>query len=430
MLCHKLTLKLSTVLVLLLFWITVPVAAAPPQAGQKQAENNFIYIVQPGDALIDIAFRYNLTLTQIVLANNLTNPNLIFPGQQIILPGISPPATPTPELLPSMTNQTHIVQANETLFSIASHYGLSTGAIILANNLPNPDVIHVGQILQIPPGPPPTPESLPHPFVAVELSEPTIIQGRTLVVKVTLSEPETVTLTGNFEGRPLFFGRTNDYFWTIIAIHALAQPNIYPITFTATLADGTTVTTFENVTVVEGPYGLENIQFDDSRGELLDAELIRLEQEKLTNLWSQISSRPRWTGPFWYPVERRSLRITSNFGTRRSYNDSSEVSFHGGTDFGGGIGVPIYAPAAGTVVLAEMLTVRGKAVLIDHGLGLFSGYWHLSRLAVTEGEEVQPGHLIGYMGDTGLVTGPHLHWEIRLTGIAVDPLQWVQQSIP
>jgi murein DD-endopeptidase MepM/ murein hydrolase activator NlpD len=82
------------------------------------------------------------------------------------------------------------------------------------------------------------------------------------------------------------------------------------------------------------------------------------------------------------------------------------------------------------VVLAEPLTVRGNAVLIDHGMGLYSGYWHQSKIAVHEGQEVQTGDLIGYVGDTGLVTGPHLHWEMRLNGIAVEPLQWVMQSIP
>jgi murein DD-endopeptidase MepM/ murein hydrolase activator NlpD len=82
------------------------------------------------------------------------------------------------------------------------------------------------------------------------------------------------------------------------------------------------------------------------------------------------------------------------------------------------------------VVLAEPLTVRGNAVLIDHGMGLYSGYWHQSKIVAQEGQEVQAGDLIGYVGDTGLVTGPHLHWEMRLNGIAVEPLQWVMQSIP
>jgi murein DD-endopeptidase MepM/ murein hydrolase activator NlpD len=256
-----------------------------------------------------------------------------------------------------------------------------------------------------------------------------IIQGRTLVLKVTLLEE--ATLSGTFEERPLFFSHNGDgQWWSIIAIHALVEPNTYPITLTATLPDGTTETISENATVVAGPYSTENIQLDDSHSKLLDAELIQLEREIMVDLWSQVSARPRWDGPFKYPVDANSLRITSHFGTRRSYNDSPPTSFHGGTDFGGGVGAPIYAAAEGTVVLAEELTLRGKAVLIDHGMGLFSGYWHQSRLVVSAGQEVQAGDLIGYMGNSGLVTGPHLHWEIRLQGIAVEPLQWVEETIP
>jgi murein DD-endopeptidase MepM/ murein hydrolase activator NlpD len=63
-------------------------------------------------------------------------------------------------------------------------------------------------------------------------------------------------------------------------------------------------------------------------------------------------------------------------------------------------------------------------------MGLFSGYWHQNQLLVSPGQEVQTGDLIGYMGSTGLVTGPHLHWEIRLQGIAVDPMQWIEEPIP
>ena len=91
---------------------------------------------------------------------------------------------------------------------------------------------------------------------------------------------------------------------------------------------------------------------------------------------------------------------------------------------------PIYAPADGRVVLADELAVRGSAVLIDHGMGVFSGYWHQSGLAVEAGQMVQRGDLIGYVGDTGLVTGAHLHWEMRVGGIAVDPMQWTRTAFP
>ncbi len=402
----------------------IATAAMPPS---QQADGGTSYTVKPGDTLIGIALRYNLLLTDLIITNNIQNPALIFPGQQLILPGVPAPAdtaTPTPAF------QTHTIQPGDTLFLIAQQYSVSIGAIIQANNLSNPDIIEVGQVIQIPTGPPPAPIPLDAPFKSVELSETTIIQGRTLVVNVTLSEPD-VSLTGIFEGRQLFFNQSpTANFWTIIAIHALTEPGLYPINLTATRLDGSTVTATTNVTISAGPYGQENIQVDDSRGELLNADLIAQEREKLLGIWSQVSLQPRWEGPFRYPVDPASLRLTSDFGTRRSYNGSEVSSFHAGTDFGGGIGLPIYAPAAGIVSLAEPLTVRGNAVLLDHGLGLFSGYWHLSQIAVEPGQELQPGDLIGYLGNTGLVTGPHLHWEMRLQGIAVEPLQWVDQSIP
>jgi murein DD-endopeptidase MepM/ murein hydrolase activator NlpD len=148
----------------------------------------------------------------------------------------------------------------------------------------------------------------------------------------------------------------------------------------------------------------------------------------MVDLWSQVGPRPLWEGTFGLPIA--SNRVTSPFGTRRSYNNGPVGGFHTGTDFGAGNGTPIYAPAAGRVALAEELVVRGNSVLIDHGLGVFSGYWHQSDLAVQEGQTVQPGDPIGYVGDTGLVTGNHLHWEMRVGGIAVDPMQWTEMAVP
>jgi murein DD-endopeptidase MepM/ murein hydrolase activator NlpD len=435
---HQKTVGFFLILVILLTgWSRAAMAAPPQQTAAPEGQgDNFVYTVQPGDTLLLIALKHNLPVANIIVANAIKNPNLIFPGQQLTLSGAFPPPAPTTEPVPTATatlapgvDQTHVVQPGETLFVIASSYGVSIGAIVLANELANPDVIQAGQTLIIPAGPLPTPEPLTPPFGSIELSEPVIIQGRTLVIKVTLVE--TATVSGTFEGRPLFFANNGSRQpWGIIAIHALTEPNEYPIEIMATRPDQSTTTVYQTVTVINGPYGTENIQLDDETSELLDAELIRMEQEKLVNLWSQVSLRPRWQGSFRYPVDPTAPRITSYYGTRRSYNGGPATSFHGGTDFGGGNGVPIYAPAPGTVVLAEQLTVRGNAVLIDHGMGLFSGYWHNTQLAVTEGQQVQAGDLISYMGSTGLVTGPHLHWEIRLQGIAVEPLQWIEDTIP
>ena len=79
--------------------------------------------------------------------------------------------------------------------------------------------------------------------------------------------------------------------------------------------------------------------------------------------------------------------------------------------------------------MAEALQVRGMAVIVDHGRGVTSGYWHLSQVNVVEGQMVDPGAVLGLVGNTGLSTGAHLHWEMRVMGIPVDPLQWVREEI-
>jgi murein DD-endopeptidase MepM/ murein hydrolase activator NlpD len=88
----------------------------------------------------------------------------------------------------------------------------------------------------------------------------------------------------------------------------------------------------------------------------------------------------------------------------------------------------VTVPTTGVVVLAEPLQVRGNAVIIDHGQGVLTGYWHLSEIFVQPGQVVAPGDLLGLVGNTGLSTGAHLHWEMHIYGMAVDPLQFLAES--
>ena len=93
-------------------------------------------------------------------------------------------------------------------------------------------------------------------------------------------------------------------------------------------------------------------------------------------------------------------------------------------------GGPVLAAAAGRVVLAEKLTVQGNTVVLDHGLGLTSSYFHMNAIQVKVGDAVKQGQAVGVVGNTGLSTGPHLHWEIRLAGVPVDPWQWTKRPVP
>jgi len=137
---------------------------------------------------------------------------------------------------------------------------------------------------------------------------------------------------------------------------------------------------------------------------------------------------PLWHGLFIYPAG--DAVISSEFGTRRSYNGGPATSFHEGLDFDVDEGEPVMAAADGRVAMAEPLTVRGNAILIDHGLGVHTGYWHLSEVNVAVGQQVKAGEVIGKAGSSGLSTGPHLHWEIRIGQINVNPVQWTRQTFP
>ena len=122
--------------------------------------------------------------------------------------------------------------------------------------------------------------------------------------------------------------------------------------------------------------------------------------------------------------------LNSPFGARRSYNGGPARSHHSGVDLDGDGGEPIRPSADGIVVLAEQLQVRGNTIIIDHGWGVYSLYAHLSKIQVQPGERVARGDTIGLLGSTGLATGPHLHWEIRVNGTPVDPIAWCERQVP
>lgn len=174
-------------------------------------------------------------------------------------------------------------------------------------------------------------------------------------------------------------------------------------------------------------WNFEEITLTGSAAEI-DAESIRLERERLNSLWSHSTENPLWDSSFREPIEEY-LQISSNYGARRSYNGGPYSSYHEGVDFSAYAGTPVYAPAAGQVSLAEVLYVRGGAVIIDHGFGVYTGLYHLSELLVQPGQIVSNGQIVGRVGTTGLSTGNHLHWDFLVSGIWVDASAWQQSSL-
>jgi murein DD-endopeptidase MepM/ murein hydrolase activator NlpD len=178
-------------------------------------------------------------------------------------------------------------------------------------------------------------------------------------------------------------------------------------------------TTFQ---VVAGSFDFEDIDVSGSPSSQAALEAAAAEERLVSAMYGAAPTPRRWSQPFAAPSH---AEISSPFGIRRSYNGVFTGSFHTGTDFAMATGEPVYASNKGKVVLSRALVTRGNFVLIDHGLGVQTGYWHLSALRVEEGQEVERGDLVGLVGSTGLATGPHLHWELRILGVTVDSMSSV-----
>ena len=158
--------------------------------------------------------------------------------------------------------------------------------------------------------------------------------------------------------------------------------------------------------------------------ETINPENTKPEEELIQSKIKDATPGKKWDGLFKLPVDEP-FCIYSYFGNRRSYNGGEYKYFHTGLDFGVCATLNIYAPAAGTVVYAGPQTVRGNLVLIDHGWGVYSGFYHMNDILVQVGDVVEAGTLLGTIGDTGRVTGPHLHYEIWVNGVQVNPETWI-----
>ena len=151
---------------------------------------------------------------------------------------------------------------------------------------------------------------------------------------------------------------------------------------------------------------------------------IAREAAELGHLFSTVTPSGAWPGAFSAPIEGA---LVSGFGVRSVFNGQPRAP-HGGADFASAAGTPVAAPNAGIVVLAGDLYFTGNTVVLDHGEGLVSLFAHLSRMDVRQGESVAKGAVLGAVGATGRVTGPHLHWTVRLHGTHVDPMSLVFAS--
>lgn len=176
--------------------------------------------------------------------------------------------------------------------------------------------------------------------------------------------------------------------------------------------------------IVAGKYKTDELKVDSSRvnPNKENMERARMEARKIRDIYADGSTARLWQSVFRLPM---SSEITSPFGNKRVFNGQLR-SFHNGVDFRARTPIPVFAANSGVVRLAQNLFYSGNAVIIDHGTGIFTIYAHLSGIDVTAGRHIGKGERLGLTGATGRVSGPHLHWGVKIKGIAVNPMQLIE----
>jgi murein DD-endopeptidase MepM/ murein hydrolase activator NlpD len=244
------------------------------------------------------------------------------------------------------------------------------------------------------------------------------------VVQVTFpDEPgvKSVEVLWDMKTVPLLFA---DNTWrTILGVDLDTKPGEHKIAVLFTMKDGSVDRRQTVVQVVAKKYPTTQLKVDDKYVALSKTDLARANRESRETeaIYARINPEMLWTTPFSVPIEGET---GTNFGHRRIFNGEPRAP-HAGADLRAKTGTPIHATNRGRVVLAKNLFFTGNTVILDHGLGIYSLYAHLSRLDVKVGDMINNGQQLGLSGATGRVTGPHLHWGMRVQGARVDPFTLV-----
>lgn len=431
-----------------------------------------VYIVQSGDTINTIAIRFGISAQDLIAVNQISNPDLLTIGTPLRIPGYEGI---------SGTLKLTVAPLGATLRTISRQYQVDENTIVRLNQLTSPSQIYVGSTLILPEkeqavDPKPiailgegetsletAARSYSNPWKLVlqnrkestalflsgelifsdapqqsgglfgspliqniEITPLPLRQGKTHLIRVLTSTP--LNLSGTLNNLPLsFFQEADNQYIAIQGIHAMAQPGLALLTLQAQ-ADDQSSFAFEQPILLEPGYYPQDVPLAVDPA-TLDPAITQPEDELIRTITKPATPQRYWTEKFRVPVDEPCIR--SWFGSRRSYNNSGYKYFHTGVDYGVcANNLNIYAPAPGRVVYVGELTVRGISTIIDHGWGIYSGFWHQSSTKVNVGDFVETGQIIGEIGGTGRATGPHLHWEVWANGVQVEPLDWLEKVYP
>lgn len=440
-----------------------------------------VYIVQQGDTLWDIAQRFGVSMDDLANINQINEPNQLQVGSQLIIPGmqglngiLTTRTVSIGETVRSMSRKhqvrldqlerlNHLTSPNElyigsslilpesddtnstqgeratlqtgmSLLEIAVTKDINPWTPVLINNLAGSWGALPGEILYLPGVNDDGPGALPKEIKQIELKSLPLTQGKTASVRLT--SDLMISLTGSLAGEELnFFRDTDNSLIALQGVHGLIEPGLHSLTLKGEFPDGTPFGISQMVFVQDGQYPYDRPLIVDP--DTIDPAVTEPEDKLWESLSSSASPDKLWNDVFQIPSPLPADYCletgdcwSSRFGNRRSYNGGPYDHFHTGLDIVGMIGREIFAPAPGIVVYSGEMTVRGKATMINHGWGVYTAYLHQSEIFVKAGEQVETKQLIGLIGNTGRVEGPHLHWEVIVGGIPVDPLEWLLKTFP
>ena len=451
-----------------------PDATASPEASEtpQDATTPLVHVVQEGENLTSIATLYEVSVQDLLLINGLGEEDLIFPGDELIIPGaegeavaaaytvqvgdslagiaasfntvpaevaaanrfVSPHALVAGQALAvvsrtgtasaaAVTGTLHVTRPGDTLLAVAARHGVTPETIAEMNDLAAPGRLFPGMRLRLP-GDEPF-QFLPGAWETLDVHPSPAMQGQT--VRIYLEHALEGSPAGEFVGQTLQFAPFDNGYVALVGVDAFTEPGRYTLQLGGE-GEQAWWPIAQKLEITSANFPTQTIDVSDELAPLLAPEIRAEEDAFLSTFYSQFSLEPLWEGLFQQPVT--DTVVTAGYGGARSYNGGPFEIYHTGVDFGGTTGTPIVAPAAGTVVYSGTLELRGGTLILDHGLGVHSGYYHLSEILVAVGQRVEAGQIIARGGSTGLSTGPHLHWELRVLDVPVNGLQWTEQVFP
>lgn len=248
-----------------------------------------------------------------------------------------------------------------------------------------------------------------------------LIAGQGEAVRLAYpQEPGLISGRVSWMDQVIPMANQGDTWVTVIGVDLEVEPGEYPVAVALNFADGTSRMFTESVEVTAREFPTTRLTVAPKYVELSAENQARADAEaaEISAIYKTITPEAYWRETFQVPVP--GVTGGRNFGHRRYFNNQARAP-HSGADLTAAEGTPIHAANRGRVVLAKNLFFSGNAVFIDHGLGVYSVYLHLSDIQVQTGQMLERDQVLGLAGATGRVTGPHLHWGVRISNARVDP---------